>query len=134
MAPVLQQIYDQMAEPNGRSRCASAPPSGGMFSNYAIGRAWLLHLSVDATFDDVPAPDILLVPGGLDTPRVITDGHPAVDWVRRAHEHTTWTTSVYAGALVLCTAGLLAGHPATTHWYAITCWPATVRSPPNDEW
>jgi putative intracellular protease/amidase len=80
-----------------------------------IGR---LHFRVDASFDEVPAPDVLLVPGGFGTRRVVRDGHPVIDWVRSAHEHTTWTTSVCTGALVLGAAGLLEGLPATTHWGA----------------
>lgn len=76
----------------------------------------LLHLSLDAAYDDVPSPEVVLVPGGLGTRRVIADGHPIVDWVRAVHPLTTWTTSVCTGALVLGAAGLLDGLPATTHW------------------
>jgi putative intracellular protease/amidase len=78
----------------------------------------LLHLHLDAAFEDIPSPDVLLVPGGIGTRRVVRDGHPIVDWVRAAHAHTTWTTSVCTGALVLGAAGLLAGLDATTHWCA----------------
>ena len=46
------------------------------------------------------------------------DGHPIVDWIRQAHPHTSWTTSVCTGALLLGAAGLLDGLPATTHWSA----------------
>ncbi|HEX7133560.1 MAG TPA: DJ-1/PfpI family protein [Iamia sp.] len=78
----------------------------------------LLKLQVDATFADVPRPDMVLVPGGFVTRRLAEDGHPIVDWVRTAHETTTWTTSVCTGALVLGAAGVLDGLPATTHWIA----------------
>jgi transcriptional regulator GlxA family with amidase domain len=78
----------------------------------------ILRLQVDATFADVPTPDILLVPGGFVTRQIAADGHPIVDWVRTAHEATTWTTSVCTGALVLGAAGVLDGLPATTHWIA----------------
>ena len=78
----------------------------------------LVHLRVDATFDDVPNPDVLLVPGGPIAAKYAADGHPIVDWVRAAHPHTTWTTSVCTGALLLGAAGLLKGLPATTHWSA----------------
>ncbi|MEJ7585859.1 MAG: DJ-1/PfpI family protein [Acidimicrobiales bacterium] len=77
-----------------------------------------LHLRIDATFEDVPSPDVLLVPGGMVTRRLARDGHPIVDWVRSAHAHTTWTTSVCTGALLLGAAGILDGLPATTHWFA----------------
>lgn len=78
----------------------------------------LLAIGVEATFADVPTPDILLVPGGFVTRRIAAEGHPIVDWVRTAHETTTWTTSVCTGALVLGAAGILDGLPATTHWIA----------------
>jgi transcriptional regulator GlxA family with amidase domain len=78
----------------------------------------LLHLDLAHTFDEVPAPDVLLVPGGLVTRRVAAEGGPIVDWIRAAHETTTYTTSVCTGALLLGAAGVLDGVPATTHWMA----------------
>ena len=64
---------------------------------------------------DVPAPDIVVVPGGLDVRPVMADGR-VLDWLRAAHARTQWTTSVCTGALVLGAAGLLEGRRATTHW------------------
>jgi putative intracellular protease/amidase len=78
----------------------------------------LVRLRIDATFADVPRPDVLLVPGGPIAGQYAADGHPIVDWIRQAHPHTTWTTSVCTGSLLLGAAGLLHGVPATTHWSA----------------
>jgi len=78
----------------------------------------LLHLCIEATFDDISRPDVLLVPGGDSARRFAREGHPVLDWVRRAHPYTTWTTSVCTGALILGGAGLLDGQLATTHWAA----------------
>src|ERR1700730_8440966 len=78
----------------------------------------LLHLRIDTTFADVPRPDVLLVPGSPTAAQYAADGHPIVDWIRQAHPHTAWTTSVCTGALLLGAAGLLNGVPATTHWSA----------------
>jgi transcriptional regulator GlxA family with amidase domain len=78
----------------------------------------LLHFDLAHTFDEVPAPDILLVPGGLITRRIAAEGGPIVDWIRAAHETTTYTTSVCTGALLLGAAGVLDGVSATTHWVA----------------
>ena len=78
----------------------------------------LLHLEVEHSFDDVAEPDVLVVPGGVITRRMARDGDPVIDWVIAAHPHTTYTTSVCTGALLLGAAGLLDGLPATTHWFA----------------
>ncbi|HMG27726.1 MAG TPA: DJ-1/PfpI family protein [Acidimicrobiia bacterium] len=78
----------------------------------------LLRVEMAHTFDDVPEPDILLVPGGLVTRVVAAEGGPIVEWIRAAHETTTYTTSVCTGALLLGAAGVLQGLRATTHWLA----------------
>lgn len=78
----------------------------------------LLRLGIDQTFDDVVSPDVLLVPGGFVTRRIAAAGGAIVEWIRSAHETTTWTTSVCTGALLLGAAGLLDGRPTTTHWLA----------------
>ncbi|MCP9951024.1 DJ-1/PfpI family protein [Actinomadura madurae] len=77
-----------------------------------------LHIDVDHVFEDVPSPDVLLVPGGNITREMARQGDPVIDWVRSAHEHTTYTTSVCTGSLLLGAAGLLQGKKATTHWLA----------------
>jgi transcriptional regulator GlxA family with amidase domain len=77
----------------------------------------MLGLTCDATFDEVPEPDVLLVPGGIGTRELMTD-EPMLDWVREVHRHSLFTTSVCTGSLVLAAAGLLDGLTATTHWAA----------------
>ena len=77
-----------------------------------------LGLTVDAAFDEVPRPDIVLVPGGIGS-RAFTDGGTIVDWLQSVHPSTRFTTSVCTGALVLGAAGLLQGLTATTHWAAL---------------
>jgi putative intracellular protease/amidase len=76
----------------------------------------LLHLRIDTSFAQMPRPDVLLVPGGPIAEKYAAEGHPIVDWIRNAHEHTMWTASVCTGSLLLGAAGLLQGLPATTHW------------------
>nr|BFE85166.1 hypothetical protein GCM10020093_077670 [Planobispora longispora] len=39
-----------------------------------------------------------------------------LSWIRAAHEHTRWTTSVCSGSFVLGAAGVLTGRKATSHW------------------
>jgi putative intracellular protease/amidase len=76
-----------------------------------------LTVTARASFDDLPNPDVLLVPGGVTTGTLVPN-HPIVAWIARAHPTTTWTTSVCTGALLLAGAGVLNGIDATTHWAA----------------
>ncbi len=75
----------------------------------------MLGITADATFDEMPSPDIIVFPGGVGT-RALTNDDKVLGWVRTAHATTTYTTSVCTGSLVLAAAGLLDGLTATTHW------------------
>ncbi len=75
----------------------------------------MLGITRDAELEDVPAPDVLVFPGGFGT-RVLETDDRVLDWVRLVHATTTMTTSVCTGSLVLAAAGLLTGRTATTHW------------------
>jgi len=77
----------------------------------------MLGIIRDATFEEVPAPEILVFPGGFGT-RVLEHDERVLNWVRQVHATTTFTTSVCTGSLVLGAAGLLTGLTATTHWAA----------------
>jgi transcriptional regulator GlxA family with amidase domain len=74
-----------------------------------------LGLTVDALVEDVPRPDVVVVPGGIGSREAMKDER-LLDWVRTAHETTRYTTSVCTGSFVLGAAGLLEGLTATTHW------------------
>jgi transcriptional regulator GlxA family with amidase domain len=74
-----------------------------------------LGLTVDALVEDVPTPDVIVVPGGVGSREAMKDER-LLDWVRTAHETTRYTTSVCTGSFVLGAAGLLDGLTATTHW------------------
>jgi transcriptional regulator GlxA family with amidase domain len=76
-----------------------------------------LSMIADATLDDVPSPDIVVVPGGFGN-RMLLEHEPLHEWIRGVHETSIWTTSVCTGSLLLAAAGLLEGAPATTHWLA----------------
>jgi transcriptional regulator GlxA family with amidase domain len=77
-----------------------------------------LGIEVDATFAELAHPDIVVFPGGIGTRPLIHDD-VVLDWLRTAHETSTFTTSVCTGSLVLAAAGLLDGLTATTHWGAM---------------
>ena len=97
---------------------------------YATDRG--LQLVAEATLDDVPAPDVLVVPGGTGTRDALGDER-LVDWIRAAHETSTWTTSVCTGALLLGAAGVLDGLRATTHWAYLDALAAYGAEPVADE-
>ena len=65
--------------------------------------------------DDVPRPDVIVIPGGPGAVQASRDER-VLAWLRDAHEHTRFTTSVCWGSEVLGAAGLLDGAPATSHW------------------
>ncbi|MGP3977426.1 DJ-1/PfpI family protein [Streptomyces sp. 8N114] len=71
----------------------------------------------DRSLDEVDRLDVLLVPGGGNRGTIAAMKNPRIlEWVRRIHRHTRWTTSVCTGALILASAGLLDGRRATTYW------------------
>lgn len=77
-------------------------------------------LSVQAhySYDDVPAMDVLIYPGGQGTRPQLTD-EAQLDWVRRQRENVPLMASVCTGSLVYAAAGLLSRRRATTHWASL---------------
>jgi transcriptional regulator GlxA family with amidase domain len=75
----------------------------------------MLALTADLALDDLPKPEVVVVPGGYGTRPLMSD-ETMLEWLRQAHETTQWTTSVCTGALLLAAAGILDGLEATTHW------------------
>ncbi|WP_040406191.1 DJ-1/PfpI family protein [Amycolatopsis nigrescens] len=66
---------------------------------------------------DVRRLDVLLVPGGSERGVLGVFERPnLLDWIRRIHRTTQWTTSVCTGSMILGKAGLLNGLRATTYW------------------
>ena len=73
----------------------------------------LLSLVANHSLDEVPNPDVLLIPA-VD-PVAMRD-EQVMSWIRSAHQTSRWTTSVCGGSLLLGAAGLLDGLRATGHW------------------
>ena len=78
----------------------------------------MLEMTATGSLDDLPHPEIVVVPGGFGT-RTLLDDEKILGWLRRVHETSRWTTSVCTGSLLLGAAGVLDGLEATTHWLAL---------------
>jgi cyclohexyl-isocyanide hydratase len=68
-----------------------------------------------AAFAEMPAADILCVPGGVSCVEAMEDDE-TLAWVRKVGERAQWVTSVCTGSLILAAAGLLDGYRAASHW------------------
>ena len=75
----------------------------------------MLGIVADYALDEVRSAEVLLVPGGIGTRRLVEDA-PTLEWIRALDATSDWTTSVCTGSLLLGAAGLLQGKQATTHW------------------
>jgi transcriptional regulator GlxA family with amidase domain len=74
------------------------------------------------SYRDCPGPDILIVPGGDGSRRLLK--HPAfLAWVAEQAQRVEIVASVCTGALALARAGVLAGKRATTHHGALARLP-----------
>ena len=73
--------------------------------------------SLEAThsFDDIDSLDVVVVPGGFADSGIDSTNN-VVQFIKKIHPTTTWTTSVCTGSIFLAHAGILNGLTATTHW------------------
>ncbi len=78
----------------------------------------VLVVGATHSFAETPSPDVVLVPGGMTSTEHARDGE-LLDWVRRVHQTSAWTTSVCTGSVILGAAGVLDGRRATSHWLAV---------------
>ena len=69
------------------------------------------------TFDDAPAPDLVVFPGGSSDR--LTDNEKAMQWATRTMAAAEVTLTVCTGAFVPARAGLLDGLDVTTYYGAI---------------
>ncbi|MGA5461683.1 DJ-1/PfpI family protein [Mycobacterium sp. NPDC050041] len=92
----------------------------------------VLVVGATHSFDETPSPDILLVPGGMTSVEHARD-EKLLDWIRRAHTTTAWTTSVCSGSLILAAAGVLEGLRATSHWAIVPMLKTFGVIPVTDE-
>ncbi|HIG71200.1 MAG: DJ-1/PfpI family protein [Myxococcales bacterium] len=74
-----------------------------------------LRVMPDHSFEDAPALDVVLVPGGQGS-RVEMENTAMLEWLQGVAPSCTWVTSVCTGAAILVKAGLAKGCKVTTHW------------------
>ncbi len=77
-----------------------------------------LKVTPDCTLDECPPLDLLVVPGGWGTRRLLEHA-PLIAWIAARGAAVPTLTSVCTGALLLGRAGLLDGKRATTHWRSL---------------
>ena len=77
----------------------------------------------DLAYRDAPEPDIVLVPGGIGTRRLVDD-QAFLDWLADWARDATVVASVCTGSALLARAGLLDGHRATSNKAAFS-WVTT---------
>jgi transcriptional regulator GlxA family with amidase domain len=85
----------------------------GLTHEPAVGRGGFTVLPA-YSLDDVPPPDLLVLPGGRGT-RPLAKDDRLLAWVKERASEVELLMSVCTGALVLGAAGLLERRPATTH-------------------
>ncbi len=77
----------------------------------------LQRFDATAGVDEILPTDLLLVPGGLGSVRMMED--PAViDWLAASAPQARFVMSVSTGSLLLAAAGLLVDRDASGHWLA----------------
>jgi transcriptional regulator GlxA family with amidase domain len=84
----------------------------------------------DYSFDDLPACDILLIPGGMGTRQLVSD-EGFLARLRKASEHAPMTATVCTGAALLARTSLLDNRPATSNKMA---WDWVTQQGPEVAW
>jgi putative intracellular protease/amidase len=75
----------------------------------------VLSINAEFSLDEISRADILVIPGGATTHYQMQD-QKIVNWVKKIHDTTKWTTSVCTGSGILLAAGILKEKPVVTHW------------------
>lgn len=92
----------------------------------------VLLIGATHSFDETPSPEIIIVPGGMTSFEHARD-QKLLQWIRKAHETSKWTTSVCSGSVIMAAAGILHGKQATSHWSVLSALKPFGVTPVGDQ-
>lgn len=112
------EVFTTASRVQGRTAPAGAPP---LFEVACVARTSQpvqaragLRVLPEWTFDDAPAADLLVVPGGVvDAAQACPQ---TLAWIARQAAGAQITASVCTGAFLLAAAGVVRNERVTTHW------------------
>ncbi|WP_049558216.1 DJ-1/PfpI family protein [Nonomuraea sp. SBT364] len=93
-----------------------------------------LRVQAGHTFGEVPAPDVLVVPGGEEATMRATADETLLAYVRGAAAGARTVASVCTGSFILGAAGLLEGRRATSHWAMLDALAEFGAVPTRERW
>ncbi|UWM51358.1 DJ-1/PfpI family protein [Streptomyces carpaticus] len=93
-----------------------------------------VSVTASHTFEQVPAPYGLIVPGGGAPTFAALADEQLTGYVRQAAQGAEVVGSVCTGSLILGAAGLLEGREAVTHWAAMPMLRAFGATPVSRRW
>lgn len=99
-----------------------------------ISDTHFLKLVAEYDISEIQSADILVIPGSVIGFIRESKDKEVLNWIRKIHQTTTWTTSVCSGSIILAAAGILNGKKATSHWGAIQLLSEYGATPSNERY
>jgi len=84
-----------------------------------ISDTHFLKIVAEYAISEIQSADILLIPGSVVGFIRESKDAALLNWIRKIHQTTAWTTSVCSGSIILAAAGILNGKKASSHWAAM---------------
>ncbi len=84
-----------------------------------VADSGVLAIGASHSLKETPKPDIVLIGGSGTATAATAKNEELLAWLRQVHQTSQWTVSVCTGSIILASAGLLNGLPATTHWASL---------------